>query len=291
MSDEPENNAPPPEFSDEAPQPQGQPPEKPKDQNVAAAATKAKAAALAFGGERMGGIIPNNLEELYRLASGVARAGWAPKSYMFDTRKPDLGFDVDRIAFGMMYGMEMGYTPLSALRVIAVINGTPSIHSDGALALCQSTGQMEEFTETPMHAEADGAGYKKGDVIGYECVVVRRGHPKPYSAKFTYDDAKRAGLLDKSGPWKEYRPRMYQMRARSWALRAAFADRLNNLMLTEEAQDMVIEGTATETRPQIEHKPAVNVASALDQFSARREPVGVTAQKGPNDGHDPATKG
>ena len=52
------------------------------------------------------------------------------------------------------------------------------------------------------------------------------------------DDAKRAGLLGKKGPWTEYPQRMLQMRARSWALRDGFADVLKGLSVREEAQDI-----------------------------------------------------
>jgi hypothetical protein len=182
----------------------------------------------------------------------------------------------------MIFGMEIGFTPLSSLRSVAVINGMPTVWGDGVLGLCQSTGLMDEFTEEPIIADADGAGYKKGAVIGYTCTVVRRGQPKPYVAKFSRDDAKQAKLLDKSGPWTDYPARMYQMRARSWALRAAFADRLNNLMMAEEAMD-VVEGSYVETPArQIENKPSVNVASALDAFASKKDAVGVEEKKATN---------
>jgi hypothetical protein len=68
------------------------------------------------------------------------------------------------------------------------------------------------------------------------CVAKRKGR-KPVIAKFSVDDAKRAGLWGKSGPWQAYPKRMMQMRARGFALRDAFPDVLKGLITTEEAQD------------------------------------------------------
>jgi hypothetical protein len=51
------------------------------------------------------------------------------------------------------------------------------------------------------------------------------------------EDAKRASLWGKSGPWTQYPKRMLQLRARGFALRDAFPDILRGLVTAEEAQD------------------------------------------------------
>jgi hypothetical protein len=68
------------------------------------------------------------------------------------------------------------------------------------------------------------------------CVAKRKGR-KPVVAKFSVEDAKRAGLWAKQGPWSAYPKRMMQMRARGFALRDAFPDVLKGLITAEEAQD------------------------------------------------------
>jgi len=55
--------------------------------------------------------------------------------------------------------------------------------------------------------------------------------------RFSVEDAKRAGLWGKQGPWQAYPKRMLQMRARGFALRDAYPDVLKGLISTEEAQD------------------------------------------------------
>jgi hypothetical protein len=67
------------------------------------------------------------------------------------------------------------------------------------------------------------------------CVATRKGH-KPVTVKFSVEDAKRAGLWGKN-TWASYPRRMLQHRARSWALRTAFADVLKGMVSTEELQD------------------------------------------------------
>ena len=67
--------------------------------------------------------------------------------------------------------------------------------------------------------------------------MAQRKGRKPVVAKFSVEDAKRAGLWGKTGPWQAYPKRMMQMRARGFALRDAFADVLKGLMTVEEAWD------------------------------------------------------
>ena len=68
------------------------------------------------------------------------------------------------------------------------------------------------------------------------CTVIRRGQT-PVERSFSEEDAKRAGLWGKQGPWTNYPKRMLQMRARGFALRDSFPDALRGMALAEEAQD------------------------------------------------------
>lgn len=201
-------------------------------------------------------IVPATIEETFRMARAIAAAGWAPKSYLVDQKRAEQGYDESRIVVGIMHGLELGLTPIAALQSIAVINGTPSIWGDGALAVVQASGLMEDFSESPLINE-------KGQITGYVCTAKRRGVPTPISHKFTLDDAKAAGLLDKLGPWQQYRSRMMQMRARAWTLRAGFADVLRGLSIAEEAQDIVVEAPAKR-----QEQPRRSQA-ALDAFATR----------------------
>jgi hypothetical protein len=70
--------------------------------------------------------------------------------------------------------------------------------------------------------------------------VVRRAYGdeiEETEATFSVDDAKRAKLWGKQGPWSQYPKRMLAMRARGFAIRDAFPDAMKGMITAEEAQD------------------------------------------------------
>ena len=161
-------------------------------------------------------IVPKSLSEAYRIAQAVCAAKMAPK-----------GLDTpEACMIAIMHGLELGLSPLSALQRIAVINGRPTIWGDGALALVKASGLCEAIDEW-----IEG---EKPETWVAVCNVMRRGDLIPTERRFSVEDARRAKLWGKSGPWSEYPKRMLQMRARAFALRDAFPDVLGGLYLTEE---------------------------------------------------------
>jgi hypothetical protein len=166
-------------------------------------------------GNAVAAMVPNSVESAWRLSEVIARSGMAPKTY---------GTDPNKIMVGMLAGMEIGLTPFAALQSIAVINGNPSLWGDGALALVLASNLVEDMTE-----EDDGETAT--------CTIKRVGRASPIVRQFSNDDAKRAGLLGKAGPWQQYPARMRQMRARAFALRDGFTDVLKGLRVAEEVRD------------------------------------------------------
>lgn len=221
------------------------------------------------GGNTVSAIVPRDIEQTFRLAQAISAAGFAPKGYMVDPKDASKGFDANKIVVGIMHGMELGMTPMAALQSIAVVNGMPTIWGDGALGLVRASGLLEDFKE-----EFDG------DDIAI-CTVKRKGQPSPLVRTFSRADAQKAGLAGKQGPWQSYPKRMMQMRARSWALRDAFADILRGLGIREEVEDMQTleqgtDGTYTPTPPrpsraQFEQQ-AQQVADHAAQVSADPPP-------------------
>ena len=69
----------------------------------------------------------------------------------------------------------------------------------------------------------------------------RKGVENPIIRTFTIKDAKQANLWGRSGPWTQYPERMLEHRARGFALRDAFADKLRGVITTEEARDIPTE--------------------------------------------------
>ena len=164
---------------------------------------------------------PTTLSEAISFSEMLASSSMIPKQ--FQGKAED-------VLVCVQWGLEIGLAPLQALQNIAVINGKPSIYGDAAIALVQASSVCEDVEEY-----FEGEGTPNPVAV---CVARRKGR-KAVTVRFGIDDAKRAGLWGKQGPWSMYPKRMMQMRARGFALRDAFPDVLRGLITSEEAQDFV----------------------------------------------------
>ena len=179
------------------------------------------------------GFAPTTLSEAMTFSDMLANSSMVPRAYQ---GKPQ------DILVCVQWGMEMGLAPMQALQNIAVINGKPSVYGDAAMALVQASPVCEDVEEF-----FEGEGTPNPVAV---CVAKRKGR-KPVTARFSVEDAKRAGLWAKQGPWSAYPKRMMQMRARGFALRDAFPDVLKGMITVEEAQDY-----PEEAKPRQVAKPA-----------------------------------
>ena len=159
-------------------------------------------------------LAPTNMKEAMEFAGLLAKSDIVPKDYQ---GKPG------NVLVAIQWGMEIGLQPMQAMQNIAVINGRPSIWGDAMIALVRACPAFEYINETQTDKEAT-------------CIIKRKGEPEAVRT-FSLEDAKRAGLTGKSGPWTQYPKRMMQMRARSWALRDVFPDVLKGMICAEEALD------------------------------------------------------
>lgn len=167
--------------------------------------------------DHVGSLAPRNLQEAMEFSKLMSQSAIVPKDYQ---GKPA------NVLVAVQWGMELGLAPMQAMQNIAVINGRPSIWGDAMLAICQAHPQFQGIDEQVDDTRAT-------------CTVKRNG--RTVTQTFTMEDAKRAGLAGKQGPWSQYPKRMMQMRARSFALRDAFADALKGIQSAEEVQDIPTE--------------------------------------------------
>jgi len=177
------------------------------------------------------GFAPANLTEAMQFSDLLASSSMVPKAYQ---GKPQ------DILVCVQWGYEMGLAPMQALQNIAVINGKPSVYGDAMMALVQASPVCEDVEE---FFENEGSP----NPIAV-CIAKRKGR-KPVTVKFSVEDAKRAGLWGKQGPWSAYPKRMMQMRARGFALRDAFPDVLKGMITAEEAQDYPDEAKPVQAKP------------------------------------------
>lgn len=188
-------------------------------------AGKAKTAIIADDGNVLA-IIPRDLDQAWRYAEMVCKAGLAPDSYDNDPKK---------VVIGVLTALELGVPPMQGLRGIAIINGRPSVWGDLAVALIQSKGAVK-------NTEQSYTGETGTDEFQANYLIWRKGQENPYEGHFSIADAKRAHLWahPKKRPWIEYPTRMLMMRARAFALRDGFSDCLCGLAIAEEAQDLPV---------------------------------------------------
>ena len=213
-------------------------------------------------GGAIAAIVPQNIEEAFRLASAIVASGMAPKS----VNTPE------KAMVAILAGLEIGLTPMAALQSIAVVNGFPTIWGDGALGLVRGSGLCEGVREW-----IDG----DGDAAVAYCEVKRKGEAEPILRSFSVAQAKKANLLNKQGPWTDYRARMLQMRARSYALRDGFADVLRGLRIREEVDDYHV----------VEEAPAPGIRARLAAAKSTPAEEGFTVAHSATDKADAALVG
>ena len=196
------------------------------------------------------GFAPQTMTEAIDFSNMLSKSTMVPKAYQ---NKPE------DVLVAVQWGYELGLAPLQALQNIATINGKPSVYGDAAMALVQNSPVCEDVKEY-----FEGEGTSNPIAV---CVAKRKNRTEVIS-KYSVEDAKRAGLWNKQGPWTQYPKRMLQMRARGFALRDAFPDVLKGLITVEEAQDYP-DDTPVAQAPQIKHAnpldaiPSVSVSEVV----------------------------
>lgn len=159
-------------------------------------------------------LTPRSLAEAMEFAKIIASSDMVPKDYI---GKPG------NVLVAVQTGAEVGLKPMQSLQGIAVINGRPAIWGDAMWALVVS------------HPEFDG--FRDDNTDQQSTVWLKRRGQGEISRSFSLEDAKKAGLLGKQGPWSTNPKRMMQMRARAFAARDLFPDALKGIKSVEEVRD------------------------------------------------------
>lgn len=169
-----------------------------------------------MAGGTVAALVPQSLDEAFRVAHAIAASGLAPK-----------GLDrPEQVMVAIMAGAELGLAPFQALQSFAIVNNRPTLWGDGLMAVARAQGIRAAET---LQGE--------GDAMVATCAVTRPDTGEQIERTFSVADAKKANLWNKPGPWQQYPRRMLQMRARAWALRDGCADMLRGFQVREEVED------------------------------------------------------
>jgi hypothetical protein len=165
-------------------------------------------------------LAPQSLTEAMEFAKLIAAASICPSQFR--------GKPAD-VLVAVQQGAELGMSPMQSLANIAVINGRATLWGDAVVALALATGQLEELREEWDPTRAGGTA----------TVTIKRRGMTEHVETFSMEDAKRA-KLDGKDTYRQYPQRMCTWRAKTWAIRAMFADALKGIAVREEADDYVV---------------------------------------------------
>ncbi len=173
-----------------------------------------------------GVLVPRTIDDSYRLAKYFHLSGMLPQRY----NSPEM------IMTAMQFACELKLKPLTALRQIAVIKGTPSIYGDLPLAICYASGMVEWIKEVYIDLNGKEISLANGNILaqvyGSATQVKRKNDPEIGEGLFTIPEATNAGLMG-SDVWKKYTKIMLRYRARAQALKGKFPDALNGVSIAE----------------------------------------------------------
>ena len=93
---------------------------------------------IVFNDSGKGVLAARDLGEVGTFCKLIRDAGMVPRGM----EKPET------MAIAVIAGIERGLTPMQAVNGMCVITNRPTLFGDTMLALCQRTGELEDFTES-----------------------------------------------------------------------------------------------------------------------------------------------
>jgi hypothetical protein len=149
--------------------------------------------------------------DVFKLAAHICDTDFVPKNYRGNA---------PATAAAILAGRELGIGPMTSLRHVQLVEGSPSLSAEYKRARVLSAGHEFDIL----------------DLSTTRCRVAgrRRGSTKPpLEVTFTIEDAQRAGLIKPRGAWVTRPRRMLFARAGTELCDFLFADATNGLATTE----------------------------------------------------------
>jgi hypothetical protein len=168
-------------------------------------------------------------------ATYIIISNFCPQSLIANLPRETAKFN---IAIAIMTGMELGLSPLNALRSICIINGNPCLWGNAKNALAIQSGNLAKI-------EYEYFGQEHTMNWGCKVTVYRKNPDMSFQAEFTMKDAEKAGLLGKNN-WKNYPKKMLYNRAKQTAFNEVFAECYYNIYSSEEVEDLPMKNITPE---------------------------------------------
>ncbi|MCD6351087.1 MAG: recombinase RecT, partial [Armatimonadetes bacterium] len=165
-------------------------------------------------------------------------------------------------------GRELGLPMGQALSGLYVVNGKVAMDAQTMIAL--------------VHEKGLGAFEIESTDEGATVTAIHRNGTR-YTATFTREDAERAGLLKKGGPWAQYPRQMMKWRAVSEAARTVFPEIFLGIYTPDEAEDIADAPDPVPALPSETPRPEPTLRmmgpQEREQIRAAREAAGLSKQE------------
>lgn len=208
--------------------------------------------------------------QIWQMISQMAPVMW--KSRLFGVVSQEAAAAI------MLKGYELGLSVTASFEFIHVIQGKPGLSPRGALALLHSHPDIEKVEIKRLTED--------GSYLGHSCTIKRKSGFE-YTAQFTLEDAKRAGLVKPDSGWTKYPEQMCMWRAVGFAADVATPDitaGMTTIMKMPEELGVAITDSGEVIDVQtVPVKPQITLDQLLEQF----DPAAIMEANG---GKIPATQ-
>lgn len=222
------------------------------DAEIAPAQEIKQPAAQVIAVNPLGLIVARDNAELYRMISLMMKGMAFPKT--LDT--------MAKVVAAWQVAASLKLPPAVAIQNLAVIHGSVCMWGQLPKALAEGTGQMEDFKLIyfdPAQKVISLDNKNLDAPVWGAATQMRRTKRSMNEYFFTEVEAKKAGLLNKAGPWTDYRKIMYARRTVGHAIKFEFPDAVMGVGIAEydfhEAPDLK-DVTPSQTRDELVDKLA-----------------------------------
>lgn len=184
-----------------------------------------------------------------------------------------------KILLAVEYGVMLGLSPMAALSGIHVIDGRPTLSAALMSALVHKAGHKLRITTT---GSVTGSGNNLGGDFEVTATLIRRDDPDhPFTATWTIDRAKRAGLWGK-GNWQKYPENQMTWRAVSEDVRNGAPEVLLGIWHTPDELGAAVDedGDVIDAEEVEQGHDGPNVVATMRENSNATRKVGDTGKRG-----------